>query len=55
MNIGFVGIGSMGGMLVRALLRSGALAPNDVWAANGSTAKLDALAVDFPIALATIY
>jgi competence protein ComER len=48
MNIGFVGIGSMGGMLVRALLRSGALAPNDVWAANRSTAKLDALAVDFP-------
>jgi hypothetical protein len=40
---------------VRALLRSGALAPNDVWAANRSTAKLDALAMDFPdIHLASI-
>jgi len=30
MNTGFVGIGSMGGMLVRALLRSGALAVENV-------------------------
>jgi competence protein ComER len=48
MNTGFVGIGSMGGMLARALLRSGALLPQDVWAANRSPAKLDALALDFP-------
>lgn len=48
MKTGFVGIGSMGGMLVRALLRSGALASDDTWAANRSPAKLDALAVDFP-------
>jgi competence protein ComER len=48
MNTGFIGIGSMGGMLVRALLRSGALAPNDVWAANRSAEKLDALAAAFP-------
>jgi competence protein ComER len=48
MNTGFIGIGSMGGMLVRALLRSGALAPNDVSAANRSAEKLDALAAAFP-------
>jgi competence protein ComER len=48
MNTGFIGIGSMGGMLVRALLRAGALAPEEVWAANRSSAKLAALAADFP-------
>jgi competence protein ComER len=48
MHAGFIGIGSMGGMLVRALLRSKALAPDDVWAANRSPAKLDALAGEFP-------
>ena len=48
MNTGFVGIGSMGGMLVRVLLRSGVLPPQEVWAANRSPAKIDALAADFP-------
>lgn len=48
MNTGFVGIGSMGGMLVRALLRSGALAVENVWAANRSEGKLTALAAEFP-------
>jgi len=48
MKTGFVGIGSMGGMLVRALLRSGVLAPEEVWAANRSTAKLETLAAEFP-------
>ncbi len=48
MNTGFIGIGSMGGMLVRALLRSGTLSPKDVWAANRSRAKLDALSSAFP-------
>ena len=48
MNTGFIGIGSMGGMLVRALLRSGALAPQEVWAANRSPAKLEALGSEFP-------
>jgi len=48
MNTGFIGIGSMGGMLIRALLRSGALAQGDVWAANRSPAKLEAIARDFP-------
>ena len=44
MKTGFIGIGSMGDMLVRALLRSGALAAEDVWAANRSPARVDALA-----------
>jgi len=48
MNSGFIGVGSMGGMLVRALLRSGALLPKDVWVANRSQAKLDTLAIHFP-------
>ena len=47
MNAGFVGLGSMGSMLVRAFLRSGALRPENVWAANRSQQKLDALAADF--------
>jgi competence protein ComER len=48
MNTGFVGIGSMGGMLVRALLRSGALAVENLWAANRSEGKLTVLAAEFP-------
>lgn len=48
MNTGFIGTGSMGGMLVRALLRSGAIASEKTWAANRSSAKLDALAADLP-------
>jgi competence protein ComER len=47
MKTGFVGIGSMGGMLVRALLRSRALAVENVWAANRSEGKLKALAAEF--------
>jgi len=48
MNTGFVGIGSMGGMLVRALSRCHALAVESVWAANRSEGKLTALASEFP-------
>ncbi len=48
MNTGFVGIGSMGGMLVRAFLRSGALAAENIWAANRSEGKLKTLAAEFP-------
>ena len=48
MNTGFVGIGSMGGMLVRALLRSGALELENVWVANRSEGKLKTLDAEFP-------
>lgn len=48
MKTGFVGIGSMGGMLVRALLRCRALAVESIWAVNRSEGKLTALAAEFP-------
>jgi len=48
MNTGFIGIGSMGGMLVRALVRSGALEAQQISVANRSQAKLDALVVHVP-------
>lgn len=48
MKTGFIGIGSMGGMLVRVLLRSGVLARQEVWAANRSPAKVNVLAEEFP-------
>ncbi len=48
MKTGFIGIGSMGGMLVRSLMRSGALAVDNVWVANRSEGKLNALAAEFP-------
>jgi len=48
MNTGFIGIGSMGGMLVRAFLRSGALTSGEVWATNRSPARLEAITRDFP-------
>jgi competence protein ComER len=48
MNTGFIGIGSMGGMLVRTLLRCRTLAVENVWTANRSEGKLTALATDFP-------
>jgi competence protein ComER len=48
MKTGFVGLGSMGGMLVRALLRAGALSPKDVCVSNRSPQKLAALAAEFP-------
>jgi competence protein ComER len=47
MNTGFIGIGRMGGMLVRTFLRSGALEVENVWVANRSQAKLDSLAANF--------
>lgn len=48
MNVGFIGTGTMGSMLVRALVRSGALRPGQVWAANRTPAKLQQLAQDVP-------
>jgi competence protein ComER len=47
MNTGFIGVGSMGGMLIRAFLRLGVLASETVWAANRSPAKLDSLTAEF--------
>jgi len=47
-NTGFVGVGSMGGMLVRALLRARRLSPPEVWLANRSPQKAASLAAEFP-------
>lgn len=48
MNTGFIGTGSMGGMLLRSLLRAEALVPGNVWATNRTAAKVDVLASEFP-------
>jgi competence protein ComER len=48
MNTGFIGTGSMGRMLLRSLLRAGALLPGNVWATNRTAGKVDALATEFP-------
>jgi len=48
MTTGFVGVGSMGGMLVRALVRSGALNAENTWVANRSEGRLTALAAEVP-------
>ncbi len=47
MNIGFIGIGSMGGMLARALLRSGAVEPEHVYVANRSPQRALKLITDW--------
>jgi len=43
LKIGFIGVGTMGAMLVRALVRSG-VSTSNIWAANRSAAKLESLA-----------
>ena len=43
LKIGFIGAGTMGAMLVRALVRSG-VSTSNIWAANRSEAKLESLA-----------
>lgn len=48
MNIGLIGVGSMGGMLARALVRFGAVRPGQLWAANRSPARLEQLTAELP-------
>lgn len=48
MDIGFIGTGSMGAMLIRTLVRSGALRPGQIWAANRTPARLEQLAAQVP-------
>lgn len=48
MSVGFIGTGSMGAMLVRAMVRSGRLAAKDVYAANRSPEKLLRLEGEVP-------
>ena len=48
MNVGFIGAGSMGAMLIRALVRGGAVTPAQVWVSNRSPQKLARLAGEVP-------
>jgi competence protein ComER len=45
---GFIGTGSMGSILIEAFLRSGALRPEEIVAANRTPAKAERLARQFP-------
>lgn len=48
MNIGFIGTGSMGSILIEAFLHSGALRPEQIIASNRSAGKVDRLAATYP-------
>ena len=48
MNVGVIGLGSMGGMLARGLLRSASIAPAELWVANRSATKLTTLRAEWP-------
>ncbi|MFD0586700.1 late competence protein ComER [Paenibacillus sp. GCM10027627] len=48
MNVGFIGTGSMGSLLIEAFVASGALAPSDIAISNRTYAKAQALADRFP-------
>jgi len=48
LNVGFIGTGSMGGMLVEAFIRSGALPPEAITVANRTYAKAERLAARHP-------
>ncbi|HEV2960416.1 MAG TPA: NAD(P)-binding domain-containing protein [Candidatus Angelobacter sp.] len=47
-DVGFIGTGSMGGMLVRAFLGSEVVPTEHIWLANRSRKKLELLASEFP-------
>lgn len=48
MLTGFIGTGSMGSILIEAFIRSGALRPEEIVAANRTPAKAEQLARQFP-------
>ncbi|MFC5651792.1 late competence protein ComER [Paenibacillus solisilvae] len=48
MNVGFIGIGSMGSLLIDAFVRSGALDPYQIKASNRTFAKAENLALRHP-------
>ncbi|MDB4895401.1 MAG: ComE operon protein 4 [Firmicutes bacterium] len=48
MNVGFIGMGNMGQMLVTALARSGAMPPGEIFASNRSQEKLKRIAAAVP-------
>ncbi|MBD2844487.1 late competence protein ComER [Paenibacillus sp. IB182496] len=48
MKVGFIGTGSMGSLLIDAFIRSGALQPQQIRAANRTRAKAERLAIRHP-------
>lgn len=48
MKVGFIGTGSMGSILIEALIQSGALNPEDITASNRSISKVERLALAYP-------
>jgi len=44
MNVGFIGTGTMGSLLIEALIASGALSPKQIVVSNRTFAKAQALA-----------
>lgn len=48
MDVGFIGTGSMGSLLIRSLVRYGGVRPGAVWAANRTPARLEHLADEVP-------
>jgi len=52
MNVGFIGIGSMGSLLIDAFISSGALNPYQITASNRTFAKAETLALRHPGLLA---
>lgn len=48
MNLGFIGTGSMGSILIEALLQSGAVQPAEITAVNRTKSKVEALARKYP-------
>lgn len=48
MNVGFIGTGTMGSLLIEALITSGALDPKQIFVTNRTPAKAEALAARYP-------
>jgi competence protein ComER len=48
MNVGFIGTGSMGSILIESFIQSGALKPQDITASNRTKSKADRLAEAYP-------
>ncbi|PWV98410.1 competence protein ComER [Paenibacillus cellulosilyticus] len=48
MNVGFIGTGSMGSLLIGAFITSGALKPSQIAASNRTIAKVESLAIQYP-------
>jgi competence protein ComER len=47
MNIGFIGTGSMGSILIESFIQTGALCPDEIIASNRTSGKIDRLAEQF--------